>query len=53
LYPLPVIFSVLIWLFVFYSTGKVALLGLLLTLFGVVAFYLTKNLWKKDKTISG
>jgi len=53
LYPLPVIFSVLIWLFVFYSTGKVALLGLLLTLLGVVAFYLTKNLWNKDKTIKG
>jgi fructoselysine transporter len=52
LYPLPVIFSVLIWIFIFYSTGKVALLGLLLTLLGVVAFYLTKDLWGKQKVNS-
>jgi len=51
LYPLPVIFSVLIWLFVFYSTGKIAWLGLLLALAGVLVFYLTKNLWQ-EKVVS-
>ena len=45
LYPLPVILSVWIWLFVFYSTGRFALLGLALTLAGVVVFYLTRNVW--------
>ena len=35
LYPLPVVLSIWIWLFVFYSTGKYALLGLGLTLAGV------------------
>ncbi len=49
LYPLPVIFSVLIWLFVFYSTGKIAWFGLLMALAGVVVFYLTKNLWKRGE----
>jgi amino acid transporter len=46
LYPLPVLFSVMIWLFVFYSTGRVAVLGLLLAIGGVLVFYLTRNLWK-------
>ncbi len=45
LYPLPVILSIWIWLFVFYSTGKYALLGLGLTLAGVLVFYLTRHLW--------
>lgn len=47
LYPLPVILSIWIWLFVFYSTGKFALLGLGLSMAGVLVFYATKNLWKK------
>lgn len=46
LYPLPVILSIWIWLFVFYSTGKYALLGIGLTLAGVLIFYLTRHLWK-------
>lgn len=45
LYPLPVILSIWIWLFVFYSTGKFALLGLGLSLAGVLVFYLTRHLW--------
>ncbi|HTE12110.1 MAG TPA: APC family permease [Chitinophagaceae bacterium] len=48
LYPMPVILSVSIWLFVFYSTGLFALLGLGLSLFGVLVFFATKNLWKKN-----
>jgi fructoselysine transporter len=46
LYPLPVILSVAIWLFVWYSTGKVALFGLLLAFCGGIVFYFTRNRWK-------
>lgn len=46
LYPLPVILSVAIWLFVLYSTGKVALFGLALAACGGVVFYFTKGRWK-------
>jgi fructoselysine transporter len=47
LYPLPVILSVAIWLFVLYSTGKLAFFGMLLAAIGVVVFYFTRNLWRK------
>lgn len=50
LYPLPVILSVWIWLFVLFSTGKFALLGLGLTLAGLLVYFATKNLWKKEDT---
>ena len=46
LYPLPIILSVWIWLFVFYSTGKVALLGLVLAASGVLVYFLTKRIWQ-------
>ena len=46
LYPLPVILSIWIWLFVFYSTGLFALLGIALTLVGVLVYFATRNLWK-------
>jgi len=49
LYPLPVIFSIATWLFVFYSTGTVALLGVLLIAIGLVVFYFTKDLWSKSE----
>jgi fructoselysine transporter len=47
LYPLPVIVSILMWLWIFFSTGIAALLALLLISTGVIVFYLTRNLWKK------
>jgi len=47
LYPLPVVLSVATWLFIFYSTGMVAMLGLLLIAAGIVVFYFTKDLWSK------
>ncbi|HTL09372.1 MAG TPA: APC family permease [Chitinophagaceae bacterium] len=47
LYPLPVILSIWIWLFVFYSTGKLALWGLALTLCGVAAYYASRHLWTR------
>ena len=46
LYPLPVVLSIAIWLFVWYSTGVVALFGLLLAAIGVVVFYLTRGRWQ-------
>ncbi|MFI5153167.1 MAG: APC family permease [Chitinophagales bacterium] len=49
LYPLPVILSVLIWLYIFFSTGIAALFALLLIVVGVAVFYLTKNWWSKKE----
>jgi amino acid transporter len=51
LYPLPVIFSIATWLFVFYSTGTVALLGVLLIAIGLIVFYFTKDLWNKSANV--
>lgn len=50
LYPVPVILSVSIWLFVWYSTGWLAaLLGLFLTACGLIVFYQAKDGWKRQK----
>jgi amino acid transporter len=46
LYPLPVVLSIAIWLFIWYSTGIVALFGLLLAAIGVVVFFLTRGRWQ-------
>jgi amino acid transporter len=48
LYPLPVILSVVIWLFVWYSTGLFALLGLFLVACGVVVFYVARDGWGSE-----
>ncbi len=48
LYPLPVILSIWIWLFVLFSTGWFAAIGLSLTFAGVLVFYLTRRFWSKD-----
>jgi fructoselysine transporter len=40
LFPVPVILSILIWLFLFVSTGWFALWGSLIALAGVVAFFI-------------
>lgn len=45
LYPLPVILSVAIWLFIWYSTGWAALYGLVLATIGVVVYYFTRDRW--------
>ncbi|MBN9382540.1 MAG: APC family permease [Chitinophagaceae bacterium] len=47
LYPLPVILSIGIWIFVWVSTGKFALYGLMLALIGVIVFFLVKDRWRK------
>jgi fructoselysine transporter len=49
LYPLPVILSVAIWLYVWFSTGLAALLGLFLAACGVVVFYVAKDSWAGGK----
>ena len=49
LYPLPVILSIAIWLFVWYSTGIAALLGLFLAACGVVVYYVARDGWKRQK----
>ncbi len=53
LYPLPVALSLLIWLFVLYSTGVVALLGLFLAAAGVAVYYGMRGLWLKNTTVPG
>ncbi|MBS1932656.1 MAG: amino acid permease [Bacteroidetes bacterium] len=47
LYPLPIIVSISIWLWIFFSTGYAAFIALIFIAIGVVVFYLTKNLWEK------
>jgi fructoselysine transporter len=47
LYPLPVVVSIGIWLFVWYSTGIMALMGLLLAAIGGVVFYAARGRWEK------
>jgi amino acid transporter len=39
LYPVPVVISILMWLFLFASTGWFAVWGTLIALMGVVVFY--------------
>lgn len=51
LYPLPVILSVCIWLFVWFSTGPAALLGLMLTACGVIVFFAARGSWRREKPV--
>ena len=50
LYPLPVILSICIWLFLFVSTGWFAVWGSLIAGIGVIVFYVSQYL-KKNKQI--
>jgi len=43
LFPLPVLLSVLIWLFLFYSTGWFALWGILIAIAGVIVYYVVNR----------
>lgn len=49
LYPLPVILSVFFWLFVLFSTGRLALYGLILSGAGIVIYFLTEARKSKDR----
>ncbi|HWJ90243.1 MAG TPA: APC family permease [Flavisolibacter sp.] len=46
LYPLPAILSLLIWQFVFVSTGWYAVWGSIVALIGIVVFYVKRNFEK-------
>jgi fructoselysine transporter len=48
LFPIPVILSIVIWLFLFLSTGWFALWGSLIAVGGVVVYFLTKDLRKSE-----
>jgi fructoselysine transporter len=43
LYPVPVILSICIWLFIFYSTGQFAIYGTLIALAGVVVYFVVNS----------
>lgn len=42
-YPLPVIISIPIWLFIFFSTGMASIWAILFIIAGVFAFYIYRN----------
>jgi hypothetical protein len=43
---LPVILSVVIWIYIWLMTGIAALLGLFLAACGIVVFYVARDSWK-------
>ena len=45
LFPVPIIISIAIWIFLFISTGWFALWGSLIALVGVGVYFLTKRKW--------
>ena len=48
LYPVPVILSIAIWLFVFVSTGWFALWGSLIAAMGIAVYYIAEQLKKNQ-----
>jgi amino acid transporter len=46
LYPVPVILSIGIWLFIWCLTGLAALLGVFLAACGIIVYYVAKDGWK-------
>ena len=49
LYPLPVIISVFIWLFLFISTGWFALWGSLIAIAGVIVYFLVNRITERKR----
>jgi hypothetical protein len=45
LFPLPVIISIAIWIFLFISTGWFALWGSLIAVIGVIVYMVKQRLW--------
>lgn len=43
LFPLPVILSIIVWLFLFVSTGRFAFYGMFIAGLGLVAYYLVRS----------
>ncbi|HEV8271029.1 MAG TPA: APC family permease [Chitinophagaceae bacterium] len=50
LFPLPVVISIGIWLFLFVSTGRFALYGILIASIGVIAFFIFSKYKREKKT---
>ena len=48
LYPLPVVISVLIWLYIFFSTGQAAFWAVLFIAAGLGIYFLAKQWWMKE-----
>jgi amino acid transporter len=53
LYPLPVILSIIVWLYLFVSTGWFAIIGISIALIGVVVYSLVKVYFKTGRQIPG
>jgi fructoselysine transporter len=51
-YPLPVILSILIWIFAFLSTGWFALWGSLIAIAGVIVYYVKERRRHQPSAIS-
>jgi fructoselysine transporter len=52
LFPLPVILSIAIWVFLFLSTGWFALWGSLIAATGIIIYAITKDLRRENEPIS-
>jgi len=48
LYPLPVILSIAIWLFLFYKTGWFAIIGTGMALLGLIVYIIMQSLTRKE-----
>jgi amino acid transporter len=52
LYPLPVILAIIIWTFIFFSTGeKMMLYGLVVIALGIIAYYMSRKLRLFEKEV--
>jgi len=52
LFPLPVVLSIAIWLFLFISTGWFALWGSLIATAGVIVYFIKDRYWDKKEPLS-
>lgn len=52
LFPIPVVLSIVVWIFLFISTGKFALYGSLVAAAGIVVYLLKEKLVNKKKSES-
>ena len=49
LYPLPVILSIIVWLYLFVSTGWFAVWGSLIAIAGILVYFMVNKYFKQDK----
>jgi fructoselysine transporter len=49
LFPIPIILSIVVWIFLFISTGKFALYGCLVAVAGVVVYFLKERMFTQKK----